>query len=170
MPLRRDAEGHGIGAEDRRSPTGWGNEWNEVGAGEADEAGLSREPDVGAGDDQLPVTNRSDSYAVPLAGALDTRAHRAYRRAGPTSAVSVEEEGTVALAEDAHLRPGIQRAVAIEVGEEAERRDAVVRMATELGVDQEPSQSLSVFCGEFEPLERGSEAAAQLVDPHESCT
>jgi hypothetical protein len=142
--VARDAEGHG-GAKDRRSPPGGANEWNEVGACEADEAALGRKPDVGAGDDQLPVANRGDSHAVTPTGALDTPAHRTYRRSGPTSAISAEEEGPLALAEHAHLRPGIQRAVAVEIGAEAECRDAVIRMATELGVDEEPSLSLCVF-------------------------
>jgi hypothetical protein len=66
------------------------------------------------------------------------------------------------------VRPGIQLAVAIEVRQDPERRDAVVWMAAKLGIDQKLSQSLRVFGGQLEPLERRSETPAQVVDPHES--
>jgi hypothetical protein len=89
------------------------------------------------------------------------------RRAGPTAAVSVEEDGAIALPQDAHIGPGIQLALAVEVRQDLQHRDAVVGMAMELGVDQEPGQPLRVFSGEPEHLERGREATLQLVDPHE---
>ncbi len=100
-------------------PLGGRDEWNEVGAGEADEARLGGESDVGGGHDQLPVANRGDGHPLPLAGAVDAPSHVALGGAGTTAAISVEQEGTLALAQDPNLRLGIQLALPVEAGHQA---------------------------------------------------
>jgi hypothetical protein len=96
--------------------------------------------------------------------ALDAPAHGPGRRAGATAAVPVEQQGTIGLPQHTHLRAGIQLAVAIELAEEAERRDTVVGMAAQLGVDKEPRQPGRVLGGDLEPLEHRGETGAQVVD------
>ena len=109
MALGGEAVREGVGAEDRRPTARRGDQRNEVGAGEADQAGLGRQSGVGRGDHELPVPDRGDSHALALAGALDAPSHCACRRAGPTAAVSVEEDRAVRLVQHADARARVQR-------------------------------------------------------------
>jgi hypothetical protein len=160
------AECDGVGAEDRGAAAGRGDQRDEVGACEADRARLGGEPDVGRGDEELPVPHRGHRHARALAGTVDAPAHRQGRCAGPGTAVTVQQDRAVGLAQHADARARVQRAVAVEPGQHREGRDPVVGVAAELGVDQQPTQPLGVLGREVEALERDGEAAPQVIDPH----
>ena len=134
---------------------------------EADHAGLGRQSGEGRGDQKLPVPDRGDGHALALAGPLDTPPHRACRRAGPATAIPVEEDRPVRLLQHVHARASVQLAVAVESGQKPERRDPVVGMAAKLRVDQEPAQSLGALRHKMKALEGNREAASQVIDPHQ---
>lgn len=114
------------------------------------------------------MANGGDGHAPALAGAFDAPPHGACRRAGPTTTVTVEEQRAFRLAHDAHAWPRVQRAVAVEGGQQSERCDAVVRVAAKLRVDEEPRQSVGVHGRELKSLEGDSETAPQIIDPHQA--
>ena len=164
MALGRQPVGERVGAEHRRAAAGRRDQRVEVRAREADQSGLGREPDVGRGDQQLPVPHAGDGHALALARPLDAPLHRLHRRAGPAPAVAVEQQRAVGLAQDAHLRARVQRALGVQAGQQAERGDAVVAVAAQLGVDEQPRQAVRALRVEAEPFEGAGQAAPQVVD------
>ncbi|HET7516427.1 MAG TPA: hypothetical protein VFN05_01775, partial [Actinomycetes bacterium] len=161
------AVGEGVGAEHGSPSAGRGDQRDEVGAREADQAGLGRQPGVGRRDQELPVPDRGHRHALTLAGAIDAPAHRLGRRAGSTAAVAIEEDRPVGLVQHPHARSRVQRAVEIEASQYAEGCDPVVGMAAKLRVHQEPAQSLGVLGCELQALEGSGETASQVIDPHQ---
>jgi hypothetical protein len=119
----------------------------------ADQTGLGRQPRVGRGNQELPVADGGDSHASALAGALDTPPHRASRRAGSTTAVSVEEQRAIRLAEHVDARAGVELVFAVEGGQHPKGGDAVVGVPAKLGVDEEPCESLSILWRQLEAFE-----------------
>src|SRR5215212_12243042 len=133
VAVRGEAVGEGVSPEDGRPPARWCEQRNEVCTREADEAGLGRQPRVGPGDQELPVPDRGNSHTLALAGMLDTPPHPARGRARPAPAVSVEEDRAVCLVQHPDPRARIELPVAVEVGQNAHRGDAVIAVAAEFG-------------------------------------
>jgi hypothetical protein len=136
MTLGGEAVRERVGAEDRRPTAGRGHQRNEVGASEADQAGLGCQSGVGRRDQELPVPDRGDGHALARVGALDTPLHSSGRHAGATAAISVEEDCAVRLLQHARARARVQVAVAVESGQNPKRCDPVVGVAAKLGVHQ----------------------------------
>jgi hypothetical protein len=104
--------------------------------------------------------SRTAAATIPRRSRARSIHHRiARRRARPATAVTIEEQGAVCLAEHADPRARVQLALAVESGQDSERGDPVVGVPAKLGVDEESGQPLSIHGSQLKALEGDGKAA-----------